>query len=131
MKEINDDNSKKILFSLGIILIFVIPLMVLNTLKGGFIEAYFSVIALLFLGPFIVPMTILTWEFDMLPFSMWYMLLFWTLPPIIMGVATEDKEEPDFWKRYTLGYLIMLITTIVVFFIGVLYVLASGTLWSQ
>ena len=94
MKEINDDNSKKIMLYLGIILIFVIPLMVVNILKGGFIETYFSALALFFLGPFIVPISILTWELDMLPFSMWYVLLFWTIPPIMMGIGKEDKEEP-------------------------------------
>ena len=126
MKEINEDNSKKFMLYLGIILIFVIPLMVVNILKGGFIETYFSALALFFLGPFIVPISILTWELDMLPFSMWYVLLFWTIPPIMMGIGKEDKEEPDFSRRYSFGYLVMLMVTVVVLLIGILGAIAFG-----
>jgi len=127
MKEMEKDNFNKIVFELlGVLLLLVIPLMIMNTMKGGFIEVYLSALGVLFLGPFIVPLSIVTWEFDILPFSLWYILLFWTLPPIIIGIARADEDEKEFARKYSAGYFYMLSITVVVLFIGIIGAIAFG-----
>lgn len=126
MKEIKEDDFKKILFGLGILLILTIPLMIMDAIGGGFLEAYLSALVVLFLAPFIVPMSILTWEFDFFPFSMWYVILFWTLPPIMIGVATKGEGKGEGIKGYDMGYLLMLMITIVALFLGILSAIAYG-----
>lgn len=124
MKEIKEDDFKRILFGLGILLILTIPLMIMDAIGGGFLEAYLSALVVLFLAPFIVPMSILTWEFDALPFSMWYMILFWTLPPIMIGVATKGEDEGEGVRDYGAGYLFMLIITVVALILGIIGAIA-------
>ena len=123
MKQIKEDDFKKILFGLGIVLFLVIPLMIVNTIGDGFLEAYLSTLGILFLAPFIVLMSILLLEFDALPFSIWYMLLFWTLPPIIIGVATKGEDEGV--KGYGAGYLLMLMIMIIALILGIFSVIAG------
>lgn len=121
-----EDNLRLVLLGLAGILILGLPLVIMQKSAGivsaGFIGDYLSILMLLFLSPFIVPMSVLLWEFDMFAFSVWYMLLFWTIPPIAIGMGTSETLDI---KNYGSGYVMMLMVTIFVLFIGILAGIAT------
>lgn len=125
MIPIKELDSKLGFLLVGIALILVIPLMAMKGMDAGFLEAYLSTLWILFLGPFILPVSVLTWEFDMFPFSMWYVLLFWTLPPIVMGVALAGDEN-EYLRKYSGGFVTMLGVSVVALLLGILGALAFG-----
>jgi len=134
MKLIEEEKLRLPILGLGIFIILVLPLLIMRTgteiVGAGFIEDYLSILAYLFLAPFIISMSILIWEFDMIVISFWYIIIFWTLPPIAIGVALVEDEQPGDIKGdrrgYEEGYLIMLFGTIIVLILGIIGVVVFG-----
>ena len=128
MKSIDEEKLRLPILGLGILIILAMPLLIMRmgteVVSGGFIEDYLSILAYLFLAPFIVPMSIIMWEFDTIVISFWYIIIFWTLPPIAIGVALAGDEKTGDMKEYGAGYLMMLIVTIAVLFLGILSAIA-------
>ena len=130
MKSIKDDDLRLPLLGLGIFIILVLPLLIMRTgtevASAGFIEGYLSILAYLFLAPFIVPMSILMWEFDMIVISIWYIIAFWTIPPIAIGIALAGDEKTGDMREYGAGYLMMILVTVAVLTLGIIAAILFG-----
>ena len=130
MKSIEEEKLRLPILALGIIIILALPLLIMRmgteVVSGGFIEDYLSILAYLFLAPFIIPMSILLWEFDTIVISIWYMIIFWTLPPIAIGIALVGDETTGDKRDYGAGYLIMLLVMIAVLILGIIGAIAFG-----
>ena len=124
MKSIEDEKLRLPILGLGILIILAMPLLIMRmgteVVSAGFIEDYLSILAYLFLAPFIVPMSILMWEFDMIVISIWYIIAFWTIPPIAIGIALVGDEKTGDIREYGAGYLMMLLVTVAVLILGII-----------
>lgn len=124
MKSIDDDDLRLPILGLGILIILALPLLIMRmgteVASAGFIEDYLSILAYLFLAPFIVPMSIIMWEFDTIVISIWYIIIFWTLPPIAIGVALAGDEKTGDKRDYSEGYLMMILVTVAVLTLGII-----------
>ena len=130
MKSIKDDNLRLPILGLGILIMLALPLLIMHmgteVASAGFIEDYLSILAYLFLAPFIIPMSILLWEFDTIVISIWYMIIFWTLPPIAIGIALAGNEKAGNVREYGAGYLMMLFGTVIVLILGIISAFIFG-----
>ena len=130
MKSIEDEKLRLPIFGLGIFIILTLPLLIMHmgteVASAGFIADYLSILAYLFLAPFIVPMSIIMWEFDMFVISIWYIIVFWTIPPIAIGIALAGNEKAGDVREYSAGYLMMLFGTVIVLILGIISAFIFG-----
>ena len=130
MKSIEDEKLRLPILGLGILIILAMPLLIMRmgteVVSAGFIEDYLSILAYLFLAPFIVPMSILMWEFDMIVISIWYIIAFWTIPPIAIGIALAGDEKTGDMREYGAGYLMMILVTVAVLTLGIIAAILFG-----
>ena len=130
MKSIEKEKLRLPILGLGILIILAMPLLIMRmgteVVSAGFIEDYLSILAYLFLAPFIVPMSILMWEFDMIVISIWYIIAFWTIPPIAIGIALAGDEKTGDMREYGAGYLMMILVTVAVLTLGIIAAILFG-----